>query len=192
MHATSDIVFRDRNDETEVGVDELILRFFIAGGDALRQLGFFFGGEKRDLADLLQVHLHRIVDFDFSGRDLREFLDRSHFFLLGVRDLVFGFDFVFNHFFFGFGDFGFVDLDVVDVIGLIFIGNDVDLVVLKIGDQFFELFIGEIKMARGVHDVALIDIAGLFAFFKEANLDRVKPLDFAFPFFFVRAGFFGA
>jgi hypothetical protein len=43
-----------------------------------------FGRQKIDLANLLEVHLDRIVDFDVARLDLREFVDVGEFFFLLV------------------------------------------------------------------------------------------------------------
>src|SRR5213592_882655 len=54
----------DRDDEAQVRLDHLLLRFMLAALDALRELDLLGGGEKVDLADVLQEELQRV------GRDL--------------------------------------------------------------------------------------------------------------------------
>ncbi len=61
------VALRDRDDETQVGLDHLLLRTVIATLDPLRELDLLRGGEQVDLADVLEEELKRV------GRDLARF-----------------------------------------------------------------------------------------------------------------------
>ena len=78
-HAGPGIVLGDRDDEAQVGLDELALGRHIAALDALGQRDLLLGREQRDLAHLLEVHAHGVVGGALHreverGSDLR--LDR--------------------------------------------------------------------------------------------------------------------
>ncbi len=114
MHAAPDVVLRDRDDETQIGGDELVFGvlpivdralgeedvfgrvieadgfaplfvsqfamiafvfvvisaelflFFFPFDDAFGKFSLFFCGEKIDFPDFLQIHLHRVIDFDLA------------------------------------------------------------------------------------------------------------------------------
>src|SRR5262249_36504783 len=70
------ISLRNRDDETEVRLDHLLLRAVIAALDALRELDLLGGGEEVDLAYVLEEELQRV------GRDLE--LDH-HLLLVELR-----------------------------------------------------------------------------------------------------------
>src|SRR4051812_29982127 len=54
------VVLRDRDDQSEVRLDHLLLRVEIAALDALRELDLLGGGEQADLPDVLEEELQRI------------------------------------------------------------------------------------------------------------------------------------
>src|SRR3954468_9310272 len=54
------VVLGDRHDQTEVGLDHLLLRVQVAALDALRELDLLGGGEQPDLADVLEEQLQGI------------------------------------------------------------------------------------------------------------------------------------
>src|SRR5436190_2288825 len=58
------VLLGDRDDEAQVRLDHLLLRAMLPALDALRELDLLGGGEKVDLADVLQEELQRV------GRDL--------------------------------------------------------------------------------------------------------------------------
>src|SRR4051794_34435612 len=54
------VVLGDRDDQTEVGLDHLLLRVEVTALDALRELDLLGGGEQADLADVLEEQLQGI------------------------------------------------------------------------------------------------------------------------------------
>jgi len=66
----------DRDDEAQVRLDHLLLRFMLAALDALRELDFLRGREQLDLADVLEEELQRV------RRDLARRLSRPLFLLV--------------------------------------------------------------------------------------------------------------
>ena len=63
----------------------LVLGGLIALGDALGQLDLLVGGQQLDLADLLEIHAHRIIQIVFCGQLQR--VDEL-FLVVAVGDLV--------------------------------------------------------------------------------------------------------
>ena len=61
QHAAAHVALGDGDHEAQVGLDELALGLHVAALDALGQRDLFLGGEQRHLADLLEVHAHRVV-----------------------------------------------------------------------------------------------------------------------------------
>ena len=59
------VALGDRDDQSEVRLDHLLLRAVVAALDPLRELDLLRGGQQVDLADVLQEELQRV------GRDLR-------------------------------------------------------------------------------------------------------------------------
>ena len=65
MQAASAVFLGDRHHQAQVGLRQLILGFLVALGHTPGQLLLLLGGQQRDLADLLQIHPHRIVQVKF-------------------------------------------------------------------------------------------------------------------------------
>lgn len=61
MQAPAGVFLGNGDHQPQVCLRQLILGGLIAGSDALGQLHFLVGGKQLDLADLLQVHPHGIV-----------------------------------------------------------------------------------------------------------------------------------
>ena len=61
-HAASHVALGDGDDQAQVRLGELALGLRVALGHAAGDLDLLAGGEQRDLADLLEVHAHRVVD----------------------------------------------------------------------------------------------------------------------------------
>ena len=68
MQAAAGILLGNGDHQTQVRLGELVLRFLISLGDALCQLHLFLGGKELDLADLLEVHPHRVVQTVLGGK----------------------------------------------------------------------------------------------------------------------------
>ena len=79
MQAAAGILFGNGDDQTKVGLGELLLGFLVALGDLLRQLHLLLRGKQGDLADLLEVHTDRVVQVVFGSK-----LHRIDDLLLGV------------------------------------------------------------------------------------------------------------
>ena len=60
--AAVDVALGDRDDEAQVGADELLGGHQIAGLDALGEVDLLGVGQQRRLGDLPQVEAHRVVD----------------------------------------------------------------------------------------------------------------------------------
>ncbi len=73
VHTLADILFRDADHETEVCLHQLILCRLVALRDPLGEVQLPIGIEQRDLADVLQVHPHRVVYGNALFR--KEFVD---------------------------------------------------------------------------------------------------------------------
>ncbi len=105
QHAAADIALRDGDNQTKVGLREPLLGLLADLAALLHLLGeldLLLGGEKRHLADLLQIHTDRVLDGDaFRDREVD---------LLDVD----------------------VEIFIVFDIDLIIIGNEKHLVVLDI------------------------------------------------------------
>ena len=84
MQAAAGILLRDRDDQTEVRLGQLVLRGLIALGDAAGQIQLFLRRQQAHLADLLEVHPDGIVEVVFGGQ-----LDRvDQLFLFLIADAV--------------------------------------------------------------------------------------------------------
>ena len=68
VQAAAGIFLCDGDHQTQVRLGELVLRFLIPLGDPLCQLHLFLGGKELDLADLLEVHPHRVVQAVLGGQ----------------------------------------------------------------------------------------------------------------------------
>ena len=68
VQAAAGIFLCDGDHQTQVRLGELVLRFLIPLGDALGQLHLFLSGKELDLADLLEVHPHRVVQTVLGGQ----------------------------------------------------------------------------------------------------------------------------
>ena len=68
VQAAAGIFLCDGDHQTQVRLGELVLRFLIPLGDALGQLHLFLGGKELNLADLLEVHPHRVVQAVLGGK----------------------------------------------------------------------------------------------------------------------------
>ena len=97
QHAAPDVALGDRHDQTQVRLGHAALGLLIALGHALGQLLLLLGGEQRHLADLLEVHTHRVVGRERVGHGLGlvhlllgDFLDLLELLELGQRVLVHG------------------------------------------------------------------------------------------------------
>ena len=66
-----------------------------ASKDSKSSSAFFFCCKQANFTDLFEVHLNGVVDFDVSGLDFGEFIDRA---VIDVCDLL----------------VGFIDIDIVD------------------------------------------------------------------------------
>src|SRR6266511_3933718 len=75
------VLLGDRDDETEIGLDHLLLRTMVATLDPLRELDLLRGGEEVDLADVLEEELQGV------SRDLARLLDLLLFLLHAGHDL---------------------------------------------------------------------------------------------------------
>ena len=60
-HAATHVALGDRDDEAQVGLDQLAPRLRVAAFDALCERDLFLGREQRHLADLAQVAANRVV-----------------------------------------------------------------------------------------------------------------------------------
>ena len=69
-HAPAHIAPGDGHHQTEVGLGHAALGLLISGGDPHRQLHLLLRGQQRHLADLLQVHPHRVVGEEVVGQGL--------------------------------------------------------------------------------------------------------------------------
>ena len=67
------VLLRDGHHQPEVGLGQLVLGLLVALGHLPRQLDLFLGAEELHLADLLEVHPHRVVQIV-----LRSQLHRVH------------------------------------------------------------------------------------------------------------------
>ena len=61
-HTAVDVPLGDADDQTQVRLDKLLLRFLVAERHLIGQFQLLFGGEQRHLADVLEIHPHRVVD----------------------------------------------------------------------------------------------------------------------------------
>ena len=61
------VALGDRDDQAQVGLDQLALGLHVAALDALGQRDLSHGGEERHLADLFKVHAHRVVGGRLHG-----------------------------------------------------------------------------------------------------------------------------
>ena len=84
MQASAGIFFGNRYDKAQVGFCQTILCLFVALGNALCQLNFFVCSQQLDLADLLEVHAHRIVQIVFRSK----FKRINKFFLVVFGNLI--------------------------------------------------------------------------------------------------------
>ena len=84
VQASAGIFFGNRYDKAQVGFCQTILCLFVALGNALCQLNFFVGSQQLDLADLLEVHAHRIVQIVFRSK----FKRINKFFLVVFGNLI--------------------------------------------------------------------------------------------------------
>ena len=69
-HTAPDIALGDGDDQTQVGLGQLLfgrLRLRATLEHLLGDLDFLVGGQQRNLADLLEVHAHRVVDAHALG-----------------------------------------------------------------------------------------------------------------------------
>ena len=87
QHAAADIALGDADHQTQVSLGQTLLRILVAVLHALRQLDFLLCGQKRHLADLLQVHAHRILDAD-AVRNGKVDILHIHLVLLRQKDLL--------------------------------------------------------------------------------------------------------
>ena len=68
MQAPAGVFFSNGDHQTQVGFRQLIFGLLIALRDALSQLHFLLGRQQLHLANLLQVHPHRVVQAVFCGQ----------------------------------------------------------------------------------------------------------------------------
>ena len=82
--ATADIALRDGYDKAQIRLDHRIVRRFIALGEAFGDLRLLLARQERDLADLLEVHPHGIV----QAHHLGHFLGVDELFLLDQLQIL--------------------------------------------------------------------------------------------------------
>ncbi len=67
QHTASHIALRDTDYKTKVSLCQTLLGILIPLCHPARQIHFLICRQKRNLADLLQIHTHRIFDADSVG-----------------------------------------------------------------------------------------------------------------------------
>ena len=85
--AASNVALGNGHNKAQVRFDHLVVRFLIAFSHLLGKLRFLIRGEKRNFADLLEIHPHGVVDAHVLG-ELRRIdelflLDQLQIFLTG-------------------------------------------------------------------------------------------------------------
>ena len=63
-HAAADIALGNADDQTQVGLGQTLLGILVTGLHALGEGDLLLCGQERNLADLLEIHAHRILDID--------------------------------------------------------------------------------------------------------------------------------
>ena len=72
-HPAPHVPFRDGNDETEVRLGKALFRGFVPLLHAAREVDLFIRRQKRNFADVFQIHLDRVVQPDVAERLFEEF-----------------------------------------------------------------------------------------------------------------------
>ena len=80
LHASADISLGDGDDEPEVGFAEALFRLFVALGHPLGEVLFLFGGQKRHLSDIFEIHLDRVVGRAVQRVESELFVERRRLF----------------------------------------------------------------------------------------------------------------
>ena len=75
MRRAIHITLRYGNNEAEVRFHKTLTRLFVALLGALRKIAFFIFRKKRRLADLLQIHLHRVRNIIAKVHGIIQHLD---------------------------------------------------------------------------------------------------------------------
>ena len=84
VQAAAGIFLGDGYDQTQVSLRQTVFGGLIALGDALGQLDLLVGSQQLDLADLLEIHAHRIIQIVFRGKLQRV----NELLVVAVGDLV--------------------------------------------------------------------------------------------------------
>ena len=68
MQAAARIFLGNGNHQAEIGLGQLVLGGLVPRGDPFRQIHLFVGRQQLHLADLLQVHPHRVIQVVLGGQ----------------------------------------------------------------------------------------------------------------------------
>ena len=71
-HSATDITLGNRNNQTEIGFGQTLLRLYVTVLHALCQLDFLIGCKECNTTDFLQVHAYRVIDcYSFGNRQIQ-------------------------------------------------------------------------------------------------------------------------
>ena len=143
-HPAADVTFGDTDDESQVGLRELLFRFDVSRFHTHRQVQFFFRSKQRDLADLLQIESDRVVDIDGFRRGFEIRILDFYFKLRIVR-------------------FGNVHVDVVEAALCIPGFFHVDAALLKKHVNRVEIVRVKIRSFEYLRKIFVAQLAGLLA-----------------------------
>ena len=81
-HPAADVFLGNADNQTEIRLDQTLLRLLVTLLHSLGKLDFFLGGKQRHIADFLQIHAHRIL-YRYGFRYIHILLILFRFFLFG-------------------------------------------------------------------------------------------------------------